>query len=175
MRITSTGPKELPLTLDIIKAHLRQDEGAGELEDALLLVYARGAVAEAERATRRRIFRQQVTISGVEAAREIELPMYPVESISRVSSSDGEVDPGDYTLTEDIPQRLAFSKAPPGPLLIDLEVGHSLEQIPEDLLTLILLLIGHRYENREGVVVGVSATALPRAIHDLIWLLRVGI
>lgn len=176
MRIDPIGAEELPLTLATVKAHLRLDSDVGEEEDSLLLVYLRAAVSEAERATRRKIARQRYLLRGVASAGSIALPLYPVDSVERVEGPDGALTPDDYDLRSDLlPMRVEIASPPPGPLEIELYAGHSEGDVPGDVAALVLLLVGHRYEHREAVTVGVSASALPRAVHDLIWLLRVAL
>lgn len=46
--------------------------------------------------------------------------------------------------------------------------------VPQNIAQAARLLIGHWYENREGVVVGTSASQLPEGVDDLIGLSRLG-
>ena len=46
--------------------------------------------------------------------------------------------------------------------------GNTTASIPEDLKLAILLLVGHWYENRETVIIGVSASEVPFSVQCLI-------
>lgn len=50
---------------------------------------------------------------------------------------------------------------------------HFIGRIPENIIQAMKLLIGHYWENREGVVTGTIATELPLAVENLLWQSRV--
>jgi len=45
--------------------------------------------------------------------------------------------------------------------------------VPEPLLQAMKLLVGHWFENREGVLIGVTARELPLAVQSLIFPYRI--
>lgn len=119
----------------------------------------------------------------------VELPWTPVESIDSVEY----VDPDGVTQTLNSPPlRLDTRRlypllmpqwdaewpetiAEPESVTITATVG--MTETPGDVRAALLLLIGHLYENRESVVIGVSTTELPMGVSMLLdpWkIMRVG-
>ncbi len=52
--------------------------------------------------------------------------------------------------------------------------GDTAEDVPADLIHGLLLLLGHKYENRQEVVTGTIATQIPQAAADIFLQHRMG-
>ncbi len=125
--------------------------------------------------------------------RVIELPLFPVLSVDKVEYEDGDgviqtVDASTYRVdTHSNPARISLEwnqswplpRRVAGAVTVTFQAGYAQDNgdytanIPDSLRHAVLLLAAHWYENREGVVVGATASELPMAVESLISKYRV--
>ena len=182
--IISVPPVIYPISLVSAKFHLRlaADEysaAAYTAEDNLLTGIIAAATGYAELFIRRPLI-TTTFISYLDAwMAEALLPFPPLQSIEAFSytDSDGVSTPfTDYTI--DLPgSRVMINEIPSAalrevnPIAITYKAGYgdTEESVPGPIKQAILLLIGHYYQNREAVVIGISADNLPQAVDALLW------
>ncbi|WP_337175382.1 head-tail connector protein [Paludisphaera sp.] len=174
-------PASEPLTLEEAKLHLRVDH---DLEDAAILRLIRSAREAAEEATSRTLLPTTWSLRlerwpapecvDGRLVREIRIEdaLLSVVSVS-YRDADGVVqvlDPSAYDVDEGPPGRLRpahshdWPRVRPGLGAVEVvyTAGYaSAELVPASLKDWMLLHVGTHYENREGVVPGVSVAELP--------------
>lgn len=174
----------LPVSLDIVKAHLRIETSD---DDALIETYIRAAAREFERQTSRGLYPAHYAWRLDSWPKDgEELPFGPVRSVDRLTWIDSagneqEVDGAEWSYAlSDRGARLCyetgFSAPRPGRPLNGIAVwfsaGHDPAgyqatesearlQLPQTAVSALLLLVGHWYQNREAVNVGNLVTQLP--------------
>jgi uncharacterized phiE125 gp8 family phage protein len=135
-----------------------------------------------EQATGRAFLTQTRTVHFDGFCRRLELPVSPVQSITSVKYLDRNgvehtIDPADYTaapLNSDDPAYLypASGKSWPMADMVTVELvagyGEASANVPAPLKEAVKQLAAHWYENREAVLVGVNAQAIPLGLFDLI-------
>lgn len=169
------------ITLADAKAHCRIEHGE---EDALVESLIKAACRHAENRTGRALEQQdaaQTIIDGFPPGRQgIELPWSPVRSVTEVRYLDA-------TGTEQIltAGQLAVDHRTVYPTLypawgtdwpatngqfmsVTITASTGYDPLPDDIRSAMLLIIGHLYENREAVVIGTIATALPFSVETLL-------
>lgn len=169
------------ITVAEAKAHCRIEHSE---EDTLFDSLIRAAYRHAENRTGRALEMQEsakTVIDGFPTGRGcIDLPWTPVRSITEVQYLD-------INGTEQIlnPTNLAVDHRPIYPKLypawgdlwpatngqpmnatIIASIGYA--ELPADIRSAMLLIIGHLYENREAVVIGTIATSLPFSVETLL-------
>lgn len=187
----TVAPNVEPVDLAEAKLHLRVDATA---DDMLIENLIRAAREYVEDATGRALIDQtwQLDLDGWPSVGYIELPRPPLSSVSSVKYTDSAgvehtfsaehygVDVGSE------PGRvvLGYGKTwpsvtlwPISPIKITYVAGYGAmaSTVPACLRQAVLLLVGHWYENREGVVIGQGFAQLttPFAISSLINLSKV--
>ena len=171
-----------PIGLAEIKAHLRVDISD---DDILIGDYISAALTYAEGVTRR-AFAAQTWDYSLDRfpVGAINLPVQPVSSVSYVQYVDttGTTQTFTYGTSPDTAKYDVFTDGPrttivpkynlvwpdtrdhPGVVTVRFVAGYS--TFPEDLKQALRLLVGHQYENREGVVLGYTAvTTLPLGVQ----------
>ena len=166
--------------LDRVKAHLRVD---GTDEDALIGGYLLAAVGLAENHTRRCFLPRPMLLSLFwRPASGIDLPTAPVQSVDSIvyETADGEetvMAPASYRsiLDGDMALILPVSRwdwpeaSRAGRVKVAFTAGYpTAEDVPGDIIAAVLLLVGHLYANREGVIVGTIASDLPLGVSALL-------
>lgn len=170
---------ELAVSLDMAKLHLRVDS---DDEDPLILQHIRAAQREVERQTRRALTggRWELALDRAPSGRVLELPRPPLRSVESITytapdGSEATLPPEAYVVdTRPLVGRIVLAPGASWPALADVpaalrvvyDAGY--ETVPEDLQDAILLIVGHRYANREDVVLGTSATAIPQASQAIL-------
>lgn len=183
MRLTLvTPPTVAPLSLDETKAHLRVEF---DKEDDLI----RGLITGAREAFERETGRQLLTATWrlfldrfPRFDREpIELPRPPLQSVSSIKYLDSAGAEQPWASSEYTTEALSGPKAErgvvfpkpdkeypvtrviPNAVTIDFIAGYGdeAEDVPEEIKEVLLAWIGHRYENREAVMVGQAASMVP--------------
>ncbi|MCA8984513.1 MAG: head-tail connector protein [Planctomycetaceae bacterium] len=178
-------PTEESLSLAEAKAHLRVDV---DDEDALI-----GSLITAARLTvERQCWRQvaqatlRFTLDAFPACSVIYLPRPPLVSVESIQYEDlaGEtrtLDAGDYFVDDTSePGRISLKSGyawpetnlQPGCVVIDYVAGLDPEDVPADLKAAMLLIVGHLYAHREGVVAGQAVNELPLGVSALLSLHR---
>lgn len=158
-------PVSVPVSADDLKAHVRV---SGADDDALIDALAAGVVGYLDgwRGVLGRAIMQQTWRIVVDGAGELILPMPDVSAaVVNYGGDDVALDvgasAGGPTVTVTGAGYVDFTCAMPA---AQLDVAR----------VLIKILVGHWYENREAVVTGITAAALPFAADSLISSLRWG-
>lgn len=160
--------------------------------DAHLLSLIKAATSYVERQTARALISQTLdyTIERFPYGDEpLYLPRSPLSSVTSVkyydtngtqqtmASADYVVftdrEPGYIRLAADAEWPTCGTR--PQPVTVRFVAGYSAASaVPEDLRALLLLLVAHWFENRQGGVTGTIHTALPHSIDALLTAWRVG-
>ncbi|MGY0779833.1 head-tail connector protein [Azospirillum argentinense] len=167
--------------LDRVKAHLRVD---GPDEDGLIGGYLLAAVGLAENHTRRCFLPRPMLLSlfGHLPATGIDLPTAPVQAVDSVvfEAVDGEetvipaasyrsILDGDMALVLPVSRWEWPGSSRAGRVKVAFTAGYaSADDVPGDIIAAVLLLVGHLYANREGVIVGTIASELPLGVSALL-------
>lgn len=184
-------PSVEPVSLAEAKAHLRVDVTD---DDTLITAMIQAAREYIEDATGRALINQtwRLSLNAWPEVDYIELPRPPLASVTSVAytGSDGTAytfSTGYYDVdTDSEPGRVALeygddwpstTLAAVNPIQITYVAGYGATSasVPEFLRQAILLLLGHWYENREGVIVGQGYTPLsvPFSVQSLVLLNKV--
>jgi len=179
-----TAPAVEPVTLTEAKAHLRVDVTDDDTLISSLITSARQYI---ERAIRRALITQtwRASIDEFPATGEIILPKPPLQSVTSIQYTDindstSTVSSSTYTVdTDSEPGRIVLkygqtwpssSLAVTNPIQITFVAGYGLAaDVPAHFKQVILLLVGHWYENREAIAVtGAIPKEMPLAVKSLI-------
>lgn len=175
-----THPTSEPIDTTTAKNHLKVSDA---VDDTLVDNLVKAARQHIEEMTGRSIRQQTWEYEQDEWSDEIWLPRAaPLQSVTHVKYYDTAgtqqtVATSVYLVdSKSEPARLTLKPDQSWPALQsrDLAVsvryvtGYGSTDVPQTLLQAILLLVGHWYANREGVVTGTIATALPHAINALV-------
>ena len=178
--VETTAPTVEPVTLAQAKAHLRVDHAH---EDDYITARIVGARKFIENQTRRVLIETTRTMYLDEFPDEIRPPGGTLMSVTWIkyydtdgvlqtmSSSDYVVDvartPGAIYLAYD--ESWPSIRAIPNAIEVKYKVGYgaAASNVPGDLIDAVLMLVAHRYENREAAV-GDSLSAVPLAVQTII-------
>ena len=151
--------------LDLAKQHLRVDDDG---EDTLIEQYARAAAAWVEGYTGVLLTRRERTVRGGYAGTCVFLPM-PDPVLSAVTYTDR-----NGSMVETVGWRVEGDRLIPPfgwvwgrAITATVIAGFSEGEVPDDLIAAQMLLVGHWYANREGVLAGTIATTLPMGVEAL--------
>lgn len=188
--VVSTAPTTEPLTTAEAKLHLRVDHSD---EDTLIDNLIEAARNTIEARTGRALITQTLDMyldRFPYGAEPILLPRPPLVSVTSIvyTDSDGTAnttwtstnyivstsrEPGRVSLAYGVAYPATYYA--PDVVRVRYVAGYgAASAIPEGLRAAMLLLIGHWFTNREAVVVGTIATALPFAVEALIQQYMVG-
>jgi uncharacterized phiE125 gp8 family phage protein len=176
-----TAPTVEPLTLTEAKDHLRVTDTEDDTYITSLITVARKYIEENYAIS---IINQTWDYYQDNFMDEIELPRAPLSSVTAVTYADTDgatqtLATGVYTVdTDSTPGRIyeAYDQTWPSVQSIPKAIkvrfvgGFSAAAtgVPVDIKQAILLMVGHWYENRENVLVGVNASELPLAVDSLL-------
>jgi len=187
----TVAPAAEPVNLDEAKAHLRVDVTDDDVLISRLIQAAREYVEEA---TGRALINQtwRLSLDDWPEGDYIELPRPPLSSVTSVVYTDSDATAHTFSTsyydvdTDSEPGRVVLeygddwpsaTLATMNPIVITYIAGYGATSasVPEHLRQAILLLIGHWYENREGMVIGQGLVPItvPYAIQSLIMLNKV--
>lgn len=171
-----TAPQVTPVTLEEVKAHLKV---SGNAEDALLAIYIQAATYAAEAYTNIKFIDTEIeeVFQNFFECTYLRFPSKQIVSIKYDADDDTEktVSTSVYVLnTYTEPQVIMRAKNESWPTdLADKHLrirvrytagfGPAPTDVPSDIRSAILLIIGHLYENREDTV-----SALPKASTRLL-------
>lgn len=181
-------PDVEPITLADAKAQCRVTHSA---EDELLHGYIRAARQSCETYQLRAWLTQtwELTLDGFPAptprnpAAAIRLPRPPLQAVVSViylaeDGSEVTMDPGDYRVTTGVEPGIVAPASPPhwpavvkrpGAVRIRYVAGYERPlQVPENWRQAVRFEVGHYYQNRSSVEVGVSASPMLRATEALL-------
>lgn len=183
----TVAPTEEPVTLIDARAQIRLDEAS----DAPLLPSMIGSARrKVEEFTRRQLVTATFTLKldKFPSGSTIDVPRPPLQSVSSITYVDtgGSVQTlvaSVYTVdTDSHPGRisLAFGQVWPAireqdnSVIVTFVAGYgAATAVPDTFKDAIRLLISHRWENREAVLVGTIAKELPEAVSSLLWIERI--
>lgn len=165
------------IELNDAKDHLKIERDVAN-EDSLIESLIGAALLSLEHGTGQTIRSREMTLAVDAWSPKIKLPWWPIQSLESVKYLS--VDGAEQTLSGcylNLRQSPAVLTPPPGTvwpahkclseaITITAKVGY--EELPRDLTHAALLLVGHFYLNREAVVTGTIATALPMTVEFLI-------
>ncbi|MCW8918915.1 MAG: head-tail connector protein [Gammaproteobacteria bacterium] len=179
MSLRLSEPAAEPVTLAEAKAHTRADDA----DDALLAALITAGREYVESETARVLIERTGVLSLDRFPSVIRVPGAPLVSVEALRYLD--IEGQQQTLPSD-QYRVDASSAPgritpapgvawpatlfvPGAVSIDLTVGYgTADDVPGVLKQALLLLVGHWYENREGVVIGTITSEVPIAVTSLL-------
>jgi uncharacterized phiE125 gp8 family phage protein len=182
-----TQPTQTPVSLDEAKAHLRVDHPD---DDAAIINMIKSATSMAEEFLRRALCTQTIKLAmPTFPSGSIVLPRPPIQSIVAVSyyteddllASILNLPPAAiYTLDEyEYAAVLLPGKSWPATAthrtaaFVEYIAGYaSPALVPEPIRQAILMTVGHFFANREDVITGTIAAALPRSAESLLWPFR---
>lgn len=176
-----TPPVKRPVTLDQAKAHCRVDH---DDDNHVLLQAINAAVEWVETNTGRALITRTYEIGQSDLGGCIELPMPPLQSVESITYVDEEGN--QQTLAAD--QYQVQTWVAPGYVLPAYDVtwpkvreqinsvvveykagyGEDAEDVPADIRSALLLLVGHFYENREQNVIGTVTAELKFGVENLL-------
>jgi uncharacterized phiE125 gp8 family phage protein len=165
------------ITLAEAKAHVRVEAGYAD-EDDLIQALINTAILTTEHRTRRSLRSREEVLVLDSWATPIHLPWWPVQAVTEIAytAPDGteQTLPG-YSLDfRQIPANVtsypssSWPEAKDKPMAITVKAQVGYVEIPADLKSAALLLIGHLYDNREAVVIGTIPSEVPLAYESLI-------
>ena len=182
-----TPPTTEPLTTEEAKTHLRVDIADDDTYIDTLIAAARQRV---ESVTQRQLVTAtwKLLCERFPTGRILRLPYPPLASVTHIKYYDANGDQQTWS-SDDYQVSIA---AEPGKIVLGVDISWPTTQlqkleavevqfvagygaasaVPNGLKQLILLLVGHWYENREGVIVGTITSELPQAIETLLWQYR---
>lgn len=166
-----------PLALDDVRRQVRAD--ADEIDDAVLTRLIGAARRFVEGYCGVRIAERTVTLRCDGFADFDKLPVAPVQALTSiayvdVAGDDQMLDSAIYELRADqLTVSIALAYGQRWPMIqlgsrVTLVMDVGFETPPEDLVHAMMLLIGHWFTNREAVVTGTIATALPMSAEALL-------
>lgn len=176
-----TPPEIEPISLADAKLHCRVDDDITK-DDSLIRSYIKAATDNAQAITRRQFINGTYELRINAFPSVIKLPRPPLWDINSIKYFDPDdveqtLDPAEYivdaysTIGQIVP-----SESWPGvgdmipTITIEYIAGYGddRDSVPEDIKNAIKLIVGHLYEHRETVLVGVSGSVLPRGADDLL-------
>ena len=179
-----SAPSSEPLTTAELKLHLRVDHSD---EDTYIDALGTAARRFCERATRRKFVTQtwDLMYDRFPSGGVFVLPDFsPLQSVSSITYTDTDGNTGqtvsssDYTVDTSIePPRIHEAYGASWPATRDIPNAVSVrvvagygdpEDVPETIKAAIKLLVGHWYENREGVTVEGTPREVPVAVSSLL-------
>lgn len=177
-----TPPAAEPITLTEAKGHLREDDTG---QDALITTLITAAREYVEQRTTRALVTQTWDVSFAAFPRDgvLLLPKAPLASVTTVKYRDGanveqtlaatayDTDPsalpGRVSLATN--QTWPTTYVRPQAVTVRLVAGYGAPlAVPAPLVAAMKLALGHWYANRESVITGTIATALPMAFEALL-------
>ncbi|HFL2188696.1 TPA: head-tail connector protein [Pseudomonas putida] len=174
------APTAQAVSLEVAKKHLRIAPDDTDQDDEVARI-VRAATAWAERITQRALCLQRwrLHLDGFPCGAVL-VPRPPLQSVEAVSYTDSvgsvqTLDAAGYIVNPfDILGRVSLAQGQAWPatrkqamsVRIDFTAGYA--EVPEDIVSAILLLVGHLDQNREQVVTGATPTALPMGVDSLL-------
>lgn len=179
--VRTSAPAAEPLGVSEVKAHLRADLSE---DDPLIVGLIQAAREWAEGYLQRSLITQTWQLSRDYLTPVIHLPQGPVQSVSSFEYVDDQgvtqtLASTEYRVdTDSDPARItrAWGKSWPSIRYVTNAVqitfvagyGDSASDVPRPIRHGMLMAIGHWYENREQVVVGVTTQEVPMAVEALL-------
>lgn len=176
MRLIPIGAPVRPMSVTLVMDHLRVEHDAEGLEMQLIESYVDAALEWAEDFTRRSVFSQQYSLTLPSAGQVIELPRPPLLEVSRVSVDGRDLEPDAYEVRAECwPGVLELKEPPSGEVAIRFTAGYDEDSLPRQIRQAVLLLVGHWYEHRQEVSLGLNAMEVPMGAKALLWMTRMAL
>jgi uncharacterized phiE125 gp8 family phage protein len=172
--VVSIAAAELPLSISAVALHLRADE---VIENSIIESWIRDAVETWEAYTGVLVAPQVIDMHLDRFPAEIKIAKAPISAITSITYTDGAG--VSQVLASDTYQVDLYSHQPRirpeyqhvwpvtreqmNAVRVRMTAGYSTAMVPHDILAALKLHVGHRYANREDVVIGTIATQLPNA------------
>lgn len=175
----TTQPATEPVTLVEAKSHLRVD---GSDDDVLIADLISAAREYVEQVTSRHLITQSLTYYGESFNADIELKA-GLQSVTSINYTDTDgnnqlldtslysVDTASFVgaVYPSYGNSWPSARYEKNAVQIEFIAGYgSADDVPVPIKQAMLLLIGHFYQNRESVMVGVSVTETPMAVDMLL-------
>ncbi len=190
MRLTLTVPPEkYPVSVTQANLHLRLEGDEATADKPLVQALIRAATDAAQNFTKRQFITATYEIRFDSFPWEITLPRPPLQSIVSIKYIDLDgneqtVPAADYqvdqysTIGRVVPvsgKSWPSTKDQLNAVVVEFKAGYGDERddIPEQIRAAIRLTLGHLYEHRETVLVGVTASELPQGAEALLWAYRI--
>lgn len=189
MRLTLTdAPNDYPVTIERANLHLRLEGDEATADQPLVNAMIKAATLSAENFTRRQLVTATYEIRFDMFPWEIRFPRAPLQSVTSVKyfDTDGNLQ---TVLTDDYQVDIHSTVGRVVPVantswpdtneqlnavVVKFVAGYGdPDDVPEQIRSAIRLTIGHLYEHREDVIVGVTATELPKGAEALLWPYRI--
>ncbi len=186
--IQTAPPAKEPLTLAQAKTHLRVELDETD-EDDLINADIAAARASAETFMRRQLITATWELYLDAFPTEIQIPRPPLQGVNSIKYIDTDgaeqtLDSSVYTVdTKSMVGRvvLAYGESWPSTrvqiqsVIVNYDAGYGDDEadISPDIIAGMKLAIGHLFEHREDVVLGISVAELPKGSLDLFWPYRV--
>ncbi|WP_309387512.1 head-tail connector protein [Cerasicoccus frondis] len=182
-RYTEADRAQEPITLERAKAHLRVIDDS---EDDLLRAYIAAARAHVEAHCGIRLIAATVTAYGAKlpaGGQSITLPVAPVLSVASVETlAEGAedyaaLDADDFRhlegsnrvqLDANFASQSLAARDDAVRIIYTAGYGADAGKTPASLVTALLFLVAHYFENRVPVVIGASAVELPLGVQSLL-------
>ncbi len=179
----TSPPANEPVCLQDAKSHLKVDHNDEDRLIANLVIAARSTL---EDMTGLSLISQNwsVFLDAWPCSRQIELPVWPVQSVSAISVYDEAdtavtVDPAQYVVDlVSRPARIVLKRgiafAQPSRIAngiqVDLTAGHGVNEdaVPEALRQAVLHLVAHWYDNRSSIQFGTVPHSIPLGVSALV-------
>lgn len=190
MRLTLTvAPTVDPVSISEANLHLRLEGTEAAADEDLVEASISAATGSAENFTNRQLITATYEIRLDSFRDEIILPRPPLQSVEFIKyiDTDGneqtlgtavyQVDPystvGRVVLVSG--QSWPSTKDQLNAVTVRFKAGYgdASDNVPEPIRAAIRLTLGHLYEHRETVLVGVTATELPEGAKSLLWPYRI--
>ena len=188
MRIRRIGQPASILPLDLVKQHLKVET---DVDDALIQGIIAGAIdhVDGPRGWLGRALGEQTLEGTLDGGwplcdrSALRLPYPPVLSIESVTYIDPDgveqmlpesgyqvIDSGEWSsyLAPAYGMSWPAVRCQEGSVTIQWKAGYATDDVPPSIKAALLLLIGHRYANREAIVTGTISTELPLGVQDLL-------
>ncbi len=180
-----TGPAAEPVTLTEAKSQCRVD---GTTEDTFITALIVAAREAAEGVLQRALINQtwELVLDAWPAGDRIELPRPPLSSVTSIKYTD--IDAVEHTMsssdylvdTDSEPGKIVLKWSASWPSVTLREAaairvrfvagyGSAAAAVPAKVKQAIQLLVGHYYENREGITSGAIPQQLPLGVMWLLW------
>lgn len=183
-----TPPAVEPITLADAKLHLRVEDTVTE-DDALIQAQIKAVRMAAENFTMRQFITATYQLFLDSFPTVINVPRPPLQSVTSIKyiDTDGNeqtLNAGVYTVdTVSMVGRIVLAYEQSWPqtraqiqaVTVEYTAGYgdAPADVLDDIIAAMKLHLGHLYENREDVVVGVSVSELPKASESLLYPYRI--
>lgn len=189
MRLTLTvPPDDYPVSIAEANLHLRLEGDEATTDKPLVRTMIKAATQSAQNFTARQFVTATYEMHLDSFRNEIILPRPPLQSVEEIRYIDE--DEVEQVLDESVYEedifstvgRVVLASGESWPVtsdqlnavVVEFKAGYGDPgDVPEDIRAAIRLTLGHLYEHRETVLVGVTANELPQGAKSLLWSYRI--